>query len=63
MAKCIYDVTRKNDPAYWAAALVLAIKHGKSTDEKTARRNLVRLGYDLTRIDTSTTPEKSEVSQ
>lgn len=41
------DVTRKDDAAYWAAALVLAIEAGDAEQEATARVNLRRLGYEL----------------
>ena len=45
------DRCRKDDPAYWAAALVLAIKNGNSVGEKSARRNLRRLRFDLVRVE------------
>ena len=44
------DLTRRDDGAYWAAALVLAIRAGDIARADTARQNLRRLGYrvDLT---------------
>ncbi|MBV8781095.1 MAG: hypothetical protein JO353_06830 [Phycisphaerae bacterium] len=41
------DVTRRDDGAYWAAALVLAIKAGDTARKTTAQQHLQRLGYDL----------------
>jgi hypothetical protein len=41
------DVTRKNDGAYWAAALVLAIRAGDRSRTIVARKELRRLGYRL----------------
>lgn len=41
------DQLRRDDPAYWAAALVLAIKSGNRANEKSARANLSRLGFVL----------------
>jgi hypothetical protein len=41
------DVTRRDDGAYWAAALVLAIRAGDRERAETARQNLRRLGYQL----------------
>ncbi len=43
--------SRKDDPAYWAAALVLAIKSGNRVNEKSARRNLRRLRFDVVAIE------------
>lgn len=41
------DVTRREDGAYWAAALVLAIRAGDTNRVVAARRHLRRLGYRL----------------
>jgi hypothetical protein len=41
------DVTRHDDGAYWAAALVLAIRAGDKARARTARHHLRRLGYAL----------------
>lgn len=41
------DQLRRDDPAYWAAALVLAIKSGNRGNELSARANLKRLGFVL----------------
>jgi hypothetical protein len=38
------DVTRRDDDAYWAAAIMLAIRAGDKERAATARRNLLRLG-------------------
>lgn len=45
-----YDVTRRDDGPYWAAALVLALRAGDKDRAVTARRNLRRLGYRLDEI-------------
>lgn len=44
------DGSRRDDPAYWAAALVLAIQNRNAANEKTARDQLKRLGYRLARL-------------
>lgn len=41
------DVTRHDDGAYWAAALVLAIQAGDAERQRLAREQLRRLGYRL----------------
>lgn len=41
------DVTRRDDGAYWAAAMVLAIRARDRRRIETARRHLRRLGYRL----------------
>jgi hypothetical protein len=41
------DVTRRNDGAYWGAALVLAMRAGDNARADLARRHLRRLGYRL----------------
>ncbi len=41
------DVTRHDDAAYWAAAMVAAIRAGDAARVETAERNLRRLGYEL----------------
>jgi hypothetical protein len=58
-AKIDPDVTRKNDPAYWAAALVLAIQNANTQNEQSARRQLKRLGYVLSRASDMAAPEKT----
>ena len=45
------DQLRRDDPAYWAAALVLTIKSGNRANEKSARENLSRLGFVLQTAD------------
>lgn len=57
-AKIDPDVTRKDDPAYWAAALVLAIQNQNKPNERSARRELQRLGFTLTRA-SELAPEKA----
>jgi hypothetical protein len=42
------DVTRRDDAAYWAAALVLALRADDEGRAQEARRELERLGFDLT---------------
>lgn len=42
-----HDLTQRDDAAYWAAALVYAIKAADQPRTETARQNLRRLGYDL----------------
>lgn len=39
----------KDDPAYWACALVLAIRNANQRKERVARRELRRLGFDVVR--------------
>ena len=51
------DETRKDDAAYWAAALVLAIQNANKANERTARRALARLGYQLHRVNDVVIPE------
>ena len=41
------DVTRRDEGAYWAAALVLAIRAGDRARADLARKHLRRLGYRL----------------
>jgi hypothetical protein len=41
------DLTRRDDPAYWAAAAVVADRAGDTGRAKTARVALRRLGYRL----------------
>jgi hypothetical protein len=41
------DVTRRDDGAYWAAALVLALRAGDTARARSARKHLRRLGYRL----------------
>ena len=43
------DVGRRDDSGYWAAALVLAMKNGNRANERSARANLKRLGFDVVR--------------
>ncbi len=45
------DAIGWDDPAYWAATLVYAIKRGNRTTETKAREQLRRLGFDLRRAD------------
>lgn len=54
------DVIGREDPAYWAAALVLAIQNRNLTSEETARLNLARLGFRLCLASELPTPEKAE---
>jgi hypothetical protein len=39
------DITRPDDGAYWAAALVVAIQAGDAERKELARDHLRRLGY------------------
>jgi hypothetical protein len=41
------DVIRRDDPAYWAAAAVLADRAGDTARASSAREALRRLGYRL----------------
>lgn len=41
------DLTRRDDAAYWAAAMVVAVRAGDADRVETARQNLQRLGYHL----------------
>jgi hypothetical protein len=41
------DLTRRDDGAYWAAALVLAIRANDRLRADRARRHLRRLGYQI----------------
>jgi hypothetical protein len=41
------DVTRRDDGAYWAAAMVLALKADDRNRANEARRQLRRLGYRI----------------
>ncbi len=41
------DLTRRDDAAYWAAAMVVAIRAGDSARVEMASENLRRLGYHL----------------
>ena len=50
------DVGRRDDSSYWAAALVLAIKNGNQKNERSARANLKRLGFDVVRANDLATP-------
>jgi len=43
------DLICKDDPAYWACALVLAIRNANKCKERVARRELTRLGFDVIR--------------
>ena len=54
------DAIRKNDPAYWAAALVLAIQSKNQASAEAARQNLERLGYRLTTADKIAKEVKNE---
>jgi hypothetical protein len=53
------DLAHRNDAAYWAAALVLAIENRNAMNEKTARENLSRLGYSLERA-SKLSPQESK---
>ena len=41
------DVTRRDDAAYWAAAMVVAVHAGDAERIETASQNLKRLGFHL----------------
>jgi predicted Zn-dependent protease len=41
------DVSRRDDPAYWAAAAVVADRAGNTERAEAARAELRRLGYQL----------------
>ncbi len=41
------DLTRHDDAAYWAAAMVVAVRADDAERIETARENLKRLGYHL----------------
>ena len=43
------DEMQRDDAAYWATALMLAIQNGNRDRERSARAGLRRLGYDLQR--------------
>lgn len=43
------DVTRRDESAYWAAALVLAMRANDRARETLARRHLRRMGFILNR--------------
>jgi hypothetical protein len=45
------DAIGWDDPAYWAATLVYAIKRRNRKTEAKARENLRRLGFELRRAD------------
>ena len=47
------DMTRRDDGAYWAAALVVAIQAGDSERQSLARDHLHRLGC---RVDVAAAP-------
>ena len=47
------DITRPDDGAYWAAALVVAIQAGDAERQALARDHLRRLGY---RVDVAAAP-------
>jgi hypothetical protein len=49
MAKWTFDpdVTRRDDAAYWAAAVVVASRAGNVERAEYARRQLRRLGFQL----------------
>ena len=44
------DSMRRDDPAYWACALAMAMRDGDRTREATTRESLRRLGYDVVRF-------------
>jgi hypothetical protein len=46
-SESIFDVTRRNDPAYWAAAAVVADRAGDAERANLAREQLQRLGYRI----------------
>ena len=46
------DSIGRNDPAYWAARAVYAIKNGDRAAESEAKKQLRRLGFDLRRVQT-----------
>jgi hypothetical protein len=50
-----FDSTRRNDPAYWAAAAVVADRAGDSDRAQLAREQLERLGYTVEKRSRSTT--------
>ncbi|HEY7090598.1 MAG TPA: hypothetical protein VH518_21040 [Tepidisphaeraceae bacterium] len=41
------DITRRDDPAYWAAAQLVAMRSNDEQREKVARENLARLGFKI----------------
>lgn len=59
-AKPIFDVTRWDDPAYWAAAAVLADRDGDTDRARLARDRLSRLGYRFDVIRPRNVPRASE---